>query len=464
MEKKTTNPLGTESIGKLLRQFAIPSIISMLVVSLYNIVDQFFIGQTIRELGNAATNVAFPLNTMCIAIALAFGIGGSAGFNLNLGAGKKDKAMYYVGNSISMMLLIGIIWALITLIFLEPLLTFCGGTGKVLTLAKEYVVIIAIGFPFNIISGGGAHLVRADGSPKFSMYCNIVGALINVVLDYLFVMVLPWGMTGAAVATVIGQMVAAFMVIWYLKHYKTAKLEKKHLLPKLKVVLKTVNYGMAQCLNQLAMMVVQILFNKSFAYYGELSVYGKDIPLAATGIIMKVNQLYFSICVGIGQAMQPIASFNRGANLIDRVKKVYKLAVTCTTTVSVIAFILFQSFPLQIMELFGEGSTEYFMFAEKFIRIFLFMTFLNGIQPITSTFCTAIGKPLRGTFLSLTRQIIFLLPLIVIMPIIFEQAGLQGIDGMMFTSPVADFLAAFVSILMVRSIFKKLDKEKAAIV
>lgn len=463
MNSNTKNPLGTEPIGKLLRQFAIPSIISMLVISLYNIVDQFFIGRAVGQIGNTATSVAFPINTMCIAISLAFGIGASAGFNLNLGAGKKDKALYFIGNSAAMMVIMGIIWTLITSIFLEPLLVFCGASEEALPYTIDYVRVIAIGFPFNILAGGGAHLVRADGSPKFSMYCNITGALINVVLDYLFVMVFSWGMTGAAVATVIGQAVAATMVIWYLSHYKTAKIELKHLKPQLKVVLKTINYGMAQCLNQLAMMVVQIVLNKSFAYYGDLSVYGKDIPLAATGIIMKVSQLYFSICIGIGQAMQPIASFNRGANLIGRVKKVYKLAVTCTTTISVIAFIIFQSFPLQIIGLFGEGTPEYFQFAEKFIRVYLFMTFLNGIQPITSTFCTAIGKPTKGTFLSLTRQIIFLLPLIIIVPLIFQQAGLQGIDGMMYTAPIADFLAAVVSILMVRSIFKKLGTEKPVI-
>ncbi len=460
MTENVKNPLGTESIGKLLRQFAIPSIISMLVVSLYNIVDQFFIGRSIGELGNAATSVAFPLNTMCIAVALAFGVGGSAGFNLNLGAGKKDKAMYFIGNSVTMMITAGSVWALISLLFLEPLLVFCGASGDVLILAIEYVGIIAIGFPFNIISGGGAHLVRADGSPKFSMYCNIVGALINVVLDYLFVMVLPWGMTGAAIATVIGQVVAASMVIWYLRNYKTGKLEKKHFLLKINVVLKTIHLGMAQCCNQLAMMVVQIVFNKSFTHYGALSTYGPDIPLACTGIVMKVNQLYFSVCIGIAQAMQPIASFNRGANNIERVKKIYKLAVTCTTTISVVAFIIFQLFPLQILGLFGNGSTEYFEFGIKILRIFLFMTFINGIQPITSTFCTSIGQPVRGTFLSLTRQIIFLLPMIIVLPLVFQQMGMYGIEGLMYAAPIADGLAAVTSIIVISRVMKNLDKNR----
>ena len=207
-------------------------------------------------------------------------------------------------------------------------------------------------------------------------------------------------------------------------------------------------------------MVVQIVFNKSFTFYGEMSIYGSDIPLACIGIVSKVNQLYFSVCIGIAQAMQPIASFNRGANKIDRVKKTYKLAILCTSTISIIAFEIFQTIPLQIISLFGEGSPEYFKFAVNVFRIFLFMTFLNGIQPITSTFCTAIGEPVRGTFLSLTRQIIFLLPLIIIMPIIFQNMGLQGIDGLMYTSPIADLFAGIVSIVMVRFVFKKLNRSK----
>lgn len=426
------NPLGIEPIGKLLRKFAVPSIISMLVTSLYNIVDQFFIGRTVGELGNAATNIAFPLTTMGIATMLAFGVGGAAGFNLNMGVGKKDKAMYFIGNAITMMFGIGVGISLVALLFLKPLLVFFGSPAEVLPYAMEYVKVTAIGFPFVIFANGGSHLVRADGSPNFSMVCNLAGAIINVILDYIFVMVMNKGMTGAALATVIGQILSFAMVVWYLKRYKAAKIEKKHLIPQAKIVLRTLHLGMAQCFNQLAMMVVQIVMNKSLTYYGALSVYGASIPLACSGIIMKVNQLYFSVCIGVAQGIQPIASFNRGARKYNRVKKTYKIAVSCNTTISIIAFILFQSFPRQIIGIFGEGSNEYFMFAENFFRIFLFMTFLNGIQPITSTFCTVIGEPNKGTFLSLTRQIIFLLPLIMTLPIIFMQAGRQGVDGIMY--------------------------------
>lgn len=456
--KNQENPLGTEPIGKLLRKFAVPSIISMVVMSLYNIVDQIFIGQTVGELGNAATNVAFPLTTLCIATALTFGIGGASGFNLNLGAGDEKKAPYFIGNGATMMLVIGLILTLVTSVAIKPLLLFFGSTENILPFAVEYTRIIAIGFPVAIISAGGAHLVRADGSPKFSMACNLVGAAINVVLDYFFVIVFDWGMSGAAAATIIGQFVAAIMVVWYLAHFKTIKLKKEHFVPKLNICARASHLGMAQGLNQLAIMLVQIVMNKTLTHYGALSVYGADIPLACTGIVMKVNQVYFSVCIGVAQGMQPIASFNRGAGKIDRVKKTYRLALICNTTISCIAFVVFQTLPRQIISIFGSGSPEYFRFAESFFRIFLFMTFLDGIQPITSTFCTVIGEPNKGTFLSLTRQVICFIPLMVLFPAIFSYFGgaAYGIEGVMYVAPVADFLAAVLSLAVIKKVFKKL--------
>lgn len=457
-DNKQGNPLGTEPIGKLLRKFAVPSIISMLVMSLYNIVDQIFIGQTVGELGNAATNVAFPLTTLCLATALTFGIGGASGFNLNLGAGDYKKAPYFIGNGATMMLGIGVILALIASVIMKPLLLFFGSTENILSYAVEYTRIIAIGFPVAIISSGGAHLIRADGSPKFSMACNLTGAIINVVLDYLFVIVFDWGMSGAATATIIGQFVAAIMVIWYLAHYKTIKLKKVHFIPKAKICGRTCHLGMAQGLNQLAIMLVQIVMNKTLTYYGPLSIYGADIPLACTGIVMKVNQVYFSVCIGIAQGMQPIASFNRGAGKFDRVKKTYRLALFCNTIISCVAFVIFQTLPRQIISIFGSGSPEYFQFAENFFRIFLFMTFLNGIQPITSTFCTVIGEPNKGTFLSLTRQVICFVPLMLLFPVLFTYIGgaAHGIEGVMYVAPVSDFLAAMLSIIVIKKVFKKL--------
>ena len=445
---KENNPLGTESVSKLMVKFSVPSIIAMLVGALYNIVDQLFIGQAVGTLGNAATNVAFPLTTSCIALALLFGIGGASCFNLAMGRGDKEQAPYFMGNSIVMLCASGLLLAVIAEIFLEPLLVGIGSPDDVLPYAVEYVRITAAGFPFLVLTTGGCHLIRADGSPGMSMFCNIIGAVINTVLDAWFVMVLDMGMAGAAIATVIGQVVSSVVVIVYLCRCKTVRLNKQHLIPSLHYVKHVAAIGMASFFNQLAMMIVQIVINNSLKHYGELSVYGSSIPLAASGIVMKVNQIMFSVVIGLGQGTQPIESFNYGAKKYGRVRHAYRLAITTGGVISVIAFIMFQVFPREIMELFGEGTEEYFEFGVKFFRVFLMFTWLNCVQPITTTFFTSIGKPLKGTFLSLTRQIIFFLPLLVILPLFW------GIDGIIYTGPAADLLSGIVTIIMAAVEFK----------
>ena len=445
--ERQANPLGTAPVGPLLRKFAIPSIVAMLVGALYNIVDQIFIGNSIGELGNAATNVAFPLSTSCTALALLFGVGAASAFNLSMGRGEKEKALYYIGNAAVLLFGCGLFLCLITQLFLEPMLVFFGSPNDVLGYAKEYVRITSIGFPFLILTAGGAHLIRADGSPRYSMMCNLVGAIINTILDPLFIFGFHMGMTGAALATIIGQIVSCFMVLRYLRHYKAGNLTAEHLRPRLKYAGYAMNLGMAQCFNQLAMMIVQIVMNNSLRYYGSLSIYGESIPLACSGIINKVSFIFFALCIGIAQGMQPIASFNYGARQYDRVKKVICLGITAGLIICTVAFTMFQIFPRQIISLFGNGSEMYFSFAERYFRIYLFFTFLNNIQPMSSTFFTSIGKPAKGTFLALTRQIIFLLPLIVILPIFV------GIDGIMFAGPIADFLAAIISaVFLVREL------------
>lgn len=446
------NLLGVAPVGTLLRKFAIPSIIAMLVGALYNIVDQFFIGQKIGELGNAATNVAFPLSTSCTAIALLLGIGAASAFNLTMGRGEKERALYYIGNSATLLFGFGLVLCLITELFLEPLLVFFGSPDEVLGYAKEYVRIVAIGFPFLITTTGGAHLIRADGSPSYSMMCNLTGALINVVLDALFIFGLEMGMAGAALATIIGQIVSAAMVFHYLRRYKAGPLKRRHLLPNWCYFGYSMSLGLAQCFNQLAMMVVQIVMNNSLTYYGAASIYGESIPLASAGIINKVSFMFFAVCIGISQGMQPIASFNYGAKQYDRVKKAVKLSLCSGSVICVIAFLMFQIFPRQIIGLFGKGSDLYFAFAERYFRIYLFFTFINNIQPLSSNFFSAIGKPTKGAFLSLTRQIIFLLPLLIIFPLFL------GIDGIMYAGPIADLMAALISAAMLLHEMKMLAK------
>ena len=443
MSIETKNPLGEQPVNRLLSQFAIPSIISMLVGSLYNIVDQFFIGQRVGELGNAATNIAFPLATSCLALALLIGIGGSSAFNLAMGSGDDKKAVHLLGNAVVLLAGSGLFLSIITFLFLKPLLLFFGSPKAVLPFAIEYTKVTAFGFPFLLLGTGGGHLIRADGRPRMTMVCNLIGAVINTVLDALFVFGLNLGMTGAALATVIGQMVSGIMAIICLMHGKTVSIHKEHLFVKWENVTRIASLGMAPCSNQVAMMVVQIIMNQSLKHYGSHSIYGENIPIACAGIITKVNMIFMSFVIGLSQGLQPIASFNYGAGKKGRVKEAYIKAVSIGAVLAVIAFFMFQFFPRQIISIFGDGSELYYQFAIRYFHVFLFFTFVNFMQPITSNFFTAIGKPKVGSFLSLTRQILFLLPLILLFPLFL------GIDGIMYAGPVADCLAAVVCFIMV---------------
>lgn len=455
MTDSNKNPLAVLSVSKLMLKFAVPSIIGMLVSALYNIVDQLFIGNVVGSLGNAATNIAFPLSTACISLALMFGIGGASCFNLNMGKGDTEKAPYYVGNAFVMLIISGIFLFLLTEAFLNQLLVVFGSPKDVMPYAIDYVGVTALGFPFLVLTTGGCHLIRADGSPKIAMFCNILGAVVNVFLDALFVIGFGWGMKGAAWATIIGQILSAIVVVIYICRFKTVKLSLKHFIPKLSYIARTASIGMASFINQVAIMLVQIVLNNYLKIYGALSIYGESIPIACAGIIMKVNQIIFSFVIGLSQGTQPIESFNYGAKNYTRVKKAYKSALGFGAIISIIAFALFQIFPREILGLFGKESNElYFEFGEKFFRVFFFFTWLNCIQPITSTFFTSIGKPIKGAILSLTKQIIFFIPPLLILPLY------MGIDGILYTGPIADFLAAAVNAIMIIYEFRLMTKQQ----
>lgn len=432
------NPLGYEKESKLLVGFAIPCIISMLVTALYNIVDQIFIGQGIGMLGNAATNIAFPLSTTCTAISLLLGIGCATNFSLHLGAGEKDESARYAGNGISLMAVFGIALFLLTSIFLTPMLKFFGATMEVLPYAKAYTRITAIGFPFLIANTGMSKLILADGSPRYSMISMLIGAVVNTILDPVFIFVLNMGMTGAALATIIGQIISFCISLRYMFHFKTIRLTKDSFHVTGKHCRNIFMLGASACFNQIAMTIVQIVMNNTLAHYGAQSVYGGDIPLACSGIITKVNMIFMSFVIGISQGTQPVIGFNYGAKKYRRVSNTYLLALSAASVLSVIAFICFQVFPRQIINAFGNGSELYFQFSERYFRIYMFLTIINGIQPVTSNFFNSIGKSRLGVFMSLTRQILFLLPLIIIFPIF------MGIDGVMYAGPIADGAAAVV--------------------
>lgn len=452
MSEEKRNPLGYDPIGKLMVKFAVPSIVAMLVGALYNIVDQLFIGHAVGTLGNAATNIAFPFTTSCLALALLFGIGGASCFNLNLGRGNKKEAPYFVGNALTMLIICGTLLLIVAQIFLEPLLLLFGSPADVMPYAVPYVRITSIGFPFLLLGTGGGHLMRADGSPKMTMISNLIGAAINVVLDALFVLGFKWGMEGAALATIIGQLASAGIVLNYMRHFKTVKLTLKHFVPRFLYIKNIAAIGMASFFNQMAMMLVQIVLNNSLKHYGALSVYGESIPIACAGIVMKVNQIFFSVIIGIAQGSQPVESFNYGAKNYKRVKDAYRLAATAGGAISLCSFVLFQTCPRQLLAMFGDGSPEYFEFGVKTFRVMLLMTWMNFMQPITSTFFTSIGKAIKGVFLSMTRQILFLVPLILFLP------TLWGIDGILVAGPIADALAGLTAVIMVVFEFKKMKR------
>lgn len=449
MSSMSENQLGYEKIPTLLRRFALPSITSTLVSSLYNIVDQIFIGQGVGYLGNAATNVSYPFSTICLAIALLVGIGSASRFSLFLGQKKPEEAAKVAGSGVSLMVVAGILYAAIGESLLEPLLWIFGATADVLPYARQYAGVTLLGMPFLIVTNGLCNLIRADGSPKYSMLCMISGAAANTILDPVFIFICGWGVFGAALATVIGQILSCAFAVIYLWKFKTIRLVRSDFRLSLHSTLITFGMGISSCVNQVAITFVQIILNNSLTHYGALSIYGTDIPLAACGIVMKTNAILLSIIVGISQGVQPLIGFNYGAQQYGRVHEAYMLAIRWNFVVSAIGFCLFEFLPYPIISLFGSDDELYMEFAVKFMRIFLFMVIVNGVQLLSSNFFTAIGKATRGLLLALTRQVFFLIPLLLLLPLWL------GIDGVMLAGPIADFIAFVVSVVFIRKELKR---------
>ena len=448
-ETVKNNPLGYEKTGKLMRKFAIPSIMALLVNSIYNIIDQIFIGNVVGELGNAATNVAFPLISLCTALALLFGIGGAAGFNLKMGAGEKEQAPYFLGTAITCSIICGFLLLILTEIFMTPLLTLFGAPETVLPYATDYTWILALGFPAAMIIASGGHILRADGRPELTMTYSIIGAVINVGLDAWFMMGLGWGMQGAALATIIGQYISAVLFLISFGKFKNFNVKLIYFLPKLRLAGRVASLGLGPFANQIASVIVQIVLNNSLKYYGAQSIYGQEIPIAIAGIIMKVSGIMMSVVIGLGQGQQPIASFNYGAKNYRRVKDIYYRTLIFAGIFAVICFILYQTIPEVLIRAFGDGSDLYIEFGVMYFRIFLFGTFVFFIQPVTANLFTAIGKPWKGMFLSLTRQIIYLIPLMLIL------AHFMGLDGILYSQAISDFLSAATSIIVVGTEFHR---------
>ena len=447
------NPLGYEKESTLLKKFAIPSIISMVVSSLYNIVDQIFIGQGVGYLGNAATNVAFPLTTICMAVCLMIGIGTASRFSLNLGAKNYEKVKAVVGNAICCMVGAGLIYEVVVQGTLPILLKAFGATETVMPYAITYTRITTIGIPFLMAGNVSSNMIRADGSPNYSMTCMVSGAVVNTILDPIFIFICHWGVAGAAWATIIGQIVSCIIAVRYLFHFKHVELSSKDIRFSIQETKETCAIGISSGINQLAILLVQIVMNNSLTYYGALTVYGSDIPLAACGIVMKINGILMSFVIGISQGMQPISGFNYGAKKYDRVKNVLKLALLSNLAISAVFWFLFEFQTSLLLSVFGSQDGLYFEFAQKFMRIFLALSIINGIQVISSGFFSSIGKPVKGMILSLTRQVLFFVPLALIFGYIF------GLDGIMFAAPVADAVAFIVAVILLRKEVSLLNQQ-----
>ena len=444
------NPLGSAPVTSLIRKFAIPSIISMLVSATYNITDQIFIGQVVGMLGNAATNVAFPTVTLTSALAQLIGVGTAANFNICMGAKKSEEASRYIGTGVTLLSICGPLLMIFVLLLKTPILLLCGATVNVLPLADVYLGITAIGLPFLLFTHAGSNLIRADGSPTYSMIMVASGAVLNVFLDWLFMFVFEWGIQGAAAATVIGQIVSFVICVWYFPRFKTFKIKAKMLRVKLKDTIAILKLGTSNFINHSIMMLVNIVMNNTLTHYGALTVYGSDIPLAVSGVVAKLNSIMSAFCVGLAQGCQPIHSFNMGAKNYARIKETYKKALAIALIISILGFLSFQTFPRQIISNFGSGDELYFEFAERYLRIFMMMICVYGVQPLTVNYFTGIGDAKRGIVLSLSRQGFFLIPLLIVLPIIL------GLDGVLYSGPIADALACTLSLLLVARSFKRL--------
>lgn len=437
---QTQSPFATEPIGRLIVKFAVPSVIALLVNSLYNIVDQIFIGWGVGYLGNGATNIVFPITIIALALSMMIGNGGAAYLSLKMGEGEVETAKKGVGNAVTLVTIVSILLAVIFLVWIDPILTLFGATDVLRPFALEYGFIIGAGLPFMMISAAINSMIRADGSPKYAMLSMVIGAIINVILDPVFIFVFQMGVKGAAIATIIGQVASFVVSVLYMPHFKSVQLNKSSFAPCAKVSVNIVIFGLSSFITQFAITIVMALTNNLLAKYGAQSVYGAEIPLTATGIVMKVNQIMIAILLGIATGTQPIIGYNYGAKSYHRVKKALEISLIASEIVSVAAFLIFQFAPMSVVSLFGSEEGLYNEFAVKAFRIFLMLCPLTGFQTIAAVYLQAVGKPVKSAILSLARQIIFFVPTALILPIFL------GVEGILWTGPVADGLAFLLSL------------------
>lgn len=444
------NPLGSAPILGLMVKFAIPSVMGMLVSAAYNITDQVFIGNIVGMLGNAATNVAFPIFFLTSGLSQLVGVGMAANFSISLGAKKEDRARRFVTTGLVLAVLAGLILLILAVVFRRPILLMGGATETVYPYALAYFSITAIGLPFHLFSMALSYLIRSDGSPMFAMITTASGAGLNILLDWLFMAVLGWGIRGAAIATVIGQIVSAALCVFYLTRFKAFRLHFRDLGLDKVYVPEILKLGVANFINHALMMVMLVILNNLLTHYGAMTEFGSDIPLAVAGVSSKLNTILVAFNVGIALGCQPIWGFNLGAKQYDRVKETYKKGVLASLVIGLVFLCMLQLFPRPIFALFGAGDELYFRFAERYLRIYYLMVWAHGIQPMSVNYFTGTGNVKHGLILTFSRQGFLLIPLLLILPLFL------GLDGVLFASPIADAAASVLSLALVAHSFKLL--------
>lgn len=465
METKSNSFLAEEPVGKLMGKYTVPCIISLLVGALYNIVDQIFIANAsyLGSYGNAANTVVFPLTVIALAIAVMIGDGCCAFVSLSLGKAKPKEASKSMGNSVVLSIVLSLILCAIYLIFSNQIIAMFGGTVNEETFrhSKEYFFYISLGIPFYMFGQAMNPVIRADGSPKFAMASTLAGAVINIILDPIFIFICKWGMMGAAVATVIGQIATAILSVWYLLHSKAIKLSKDDFFLNFDIIRRTLVLGICRFLSQISLVAAMAAINNMIRKYGALDeVFGQEqyaqIPMAVVGIVMKFFQIVISIVVGMAAGCIPIVGFNMGAGLNNRVKNLFTKLLIAETCVGVVAFVIVELLPMQLISIFGAAneSIYYTEFAIKAFRIYLCMVIFACINKAAFIFLQAMGKAAASTMLSMVREIVFGVGFALLLPVFF------GLDGVLYSMPVSDILTFIISVIVIALTYKELNSGK----
>lgn len=444
--------LGTAPIGGLLARFALPSVVAMLVNALYNVVDQIFIGHKMQYLGTATTTAAFPVTTIAMALTLLVGAGGAALASIKLGEKKDACAERILGNVITSATVISVVFSAVGLIFLDPMMVAFGAEPDILPYARQYTGIILLGVPFLALGTCLTNMARTDGNPNLSMFSMLIGAGINVILDPVLIFVADLGVRGAAIATVFSQFIVFAMGLGYFLTHSHMRIKKENLRPDFHLMRWFMALGASNCMTQLALTIVQVVINKSTVYYGNLTDIGGTQALSAVGNVLKANTLVIGIILGLSIGAQPILGYNKGVGRPDRVKKTYLITAAAASVVAVFGWLVTQLFPQIILLAFGNSTPE---FTIKCTRVFLFGVFVAGFQIISANYFQATGQPLKATMLAMSRQILLLVPLVLIFPLFW------GLDGILYAGPVADAASALITGGFILFEMRKLDKQAA---